>query len=233
MQTEMKAVYLSGGGDEKQSFPLDEAFVNDIPQGGRILYIPIALRNHSKYENAPKWFSALLLSHGRGDIHVDVCTDLVGKKADDVMSYHAIYIGGGNTWSLMKELRDAHFDIALAEYRKVGILYGGSAGAIITGKRIDTQRDSNTVQWVETNGMGYVYDYSIACHFKDTQIEMYKDWVCANNLPLICLSEESGILVNQDTAQSIGSTVSVIHPQSQEVRVFEPEDTFSLNSLQI
>ena len=233
MQTEMKAVYLSGGGDEKQSFPLDEIFISEIPQGGRILYIPIALRNHPKYIHAPAWFSALIGSHGRGDIHVDICTDLSGKKVNDLIPYDAVYIGGGNTWSLMKEVRDAHFDAALAEYRRVGIIFGGSAGAIIMGKRIDTQRDSNTVQWTDTHGMDYVHGYSIACHFKDMQIEMYRDWVRSNKVPLICLSEESGVLVHQGSARSIGSNVSVIHPQSQEVLVFEPEDTFSLSSLQM
>lgn len=228
MQTEMKAIYLSGGGDENQSFPLDKIFMSNIPNNGRILYVPIALRNHPKYTRAPEWFTDLIGSHARADIHVDVCTDLTGKKLDDLLPYHAIYIGGGNTWSLMKEVRDAHFDAVLAEYRRAGILYGGSAGAIIMGKKIDAQRNSNTVQWVDTNGLCYIGGYSVACHFEDIQTEMYRDWVRTNNLPLICLSEESGALVYQDTVRSVGSAVKVIDPQCQEVLVFEPEDTFSL-----
>jgi len=41
-------MYLSGGGNEQQSFPLDKFFFNALPVGGRFLYVPIALRGHKR-----------------------------------------------------------------------------------------------------------------------------------------------------------------------------------------
>jgi hypothetical protein len=43
-------IYLSGGGDETQSFLLDKFFFSRIPKGGKFLYIPVALRGHKKWK---------------------------------------------------------------------------------------------------------------------------------------------------------------------------------------
>jgi len=51
-----------------------------------------------------------------------------------------IYIGGGNTFKLLKELKESGFDKELLKFIKEGKpVYGGSAGALILGKNILTK----------------------------------------------------------------------------------------------
>ena len=59
---------------------------------------------------------------------IDMCTDLSKIKSLD--EYTGVFIGGGNTFKLLKEIRESKFDILLEKYLKNGgFVYGGSAGA--------------------------------------------------------------------------------------------------------
>lgn len=140
---------------------------------------------------------SVLTLHGRQDIKVELWDSLAANIEPDLSKYAAIYIGGGNTWNLTKELAETNFvnnlNIFLA---KGGMVYGGSAGAIILGKRIDTQEDKNLIGWTATNGFSLVGDYSFACHFKEDQLERYRAWAQSHQLPIICLPEDGGVISN-------------------------------------
>ena len=127
-------IYLSGGGNEKQSFPLDKFFFSSLPENGRFLYIPIALRGHKLYPTAHLWMKSVLELHNRNDVQFETADDLSKYGFENLKVFNGIYIGGGNTWSLMKELKDSGFSNALIQYiQSGGKVYGGSAGAIIFG----------------------------------------------------------------------------------------------------
>ncbi|WP_236809547.1 Type 1 glutamine amidotransferase-like domain-containing protein [Bacillus glycinifermentans] len=71
--------------------------------------------------------------------------------------FSAVYIGGGNTFRLLKHVTDTRFNDILQSYAKRGgIVYGGSAGAIILGKHIMTcsHMDDNNVGLNEFDGWG-------------------------------------------------------------------------------
>src|SRR3989339_1113634 len=137
-------IYLSGGGNEHQSFPLDNFFFNALPKKGFFLYIPIALRGHKLFSTAPAWMKGLITLHKRRDLTFKTVINLQKYKFENLVNINGIYIGGGNTWLLMQELKDSRFADVLNQYLKTGVLlYGGSAGAIVFGKKIDTQNDKN------------------------------------------------------------------------------------------
>jgi len=49
-----------------------------------------------------------------------------------LQKYDTVYIGGGDTFKLLKLIRESGFDEKLLRYYKSGgAIYGGSAGAII------------------------------------------------------------------------------------------------------
>src|SRR5690606_2508300 len=99
---------------------------------------------------------------------IEMLTDLKCHSIEDLKQYSAVYIGGGNTFSLLKDLRTFHFDEVLREYIKSGgIVYGGSAGAIILGADIMTcaHLDSNNVDLKDYRAFNLINDFAIWCHY--------------------------------------------------------------------
>lgn len=62
----------------------------------------------------------------------------------DIMGYDFIYMIGGNTFYLLKEIRECEFDVKLRNAIENDVVYvGSSAGSIIMGNTIETARDKN------------------------------------------------------------------------------------------
>ena len=206
-------LYLSGGGNDDQSFPLDILFFKEIPTEGKFFYVPIALRGHRLYPGAADWMKGIVKKHGREDIVFDTADDLSIVTRNDLAGYNAIYIGGGNTWLLMQEMRESGFDKLLDEYiHSGGVVYGGSAGAIVLGKRVDTHDDANEVGVSDMDGMDVLSGYSVACHFKSEQEDRFAAWAETNRLPILCLPEDAGIAVVAGVATCIGSACALFAP---------------------
>ena len=91
-------LFLSGGGNEQQSFPLDEIFFSSLPENANILYIPIALRGHQLYPTASMWIQSVIQLHNRNDIKIETMDEPEKYNFDKVKSFDAIY----------PELRNAH-----------------------------------------------------------------------------------------------------------------------------
>lgn len=190
-------IILSGGGDQHKSLALDGFFFGKIPKNGTILYIPIALRGHRLFEGAESWFKSITTLHNRNDIRVETMTDL---SADiSLENFDAIYIGGGNTWNLWKEIKDYHFDEFIFSFLslKNKILYGGSAGAIICGNDISCQSDTKEID-TDTTGLQLLGGYSVSCHYEDNRKEFVKSWHSEKGDDVIALSEDGGIIFNEE-----------------------------------
>lgn len=214
MQNMMKdnRIYLSGGGNEKQSFPLDKFFFDTFPKNGSFLYIPVALRGNKLYPTAHIWMKSILEIHERNDIQFETADDLSKYRLEDLKSFDAIYIGGGNTWSLMQELMDSGFSQELISYIKNGgVVYGGSAGAIVLGKNIDTHDDENKINLKDTSGFNLLSDYSVACHYIDKQSDRFKDWAISHKSPILCLPEEAGLMFGNDSILCVGTKPCVMY----------------------
>ena len=222
-------IYLSGGGNEHQSSTLDKFFFDSIPQGGSFLYIPIALRGHKLFPTANLWMNGILEMHKRTDIEFETLDNPLSKNINDLEKFDAIYIGGGNTWSLMKEFRESGFSELLVQYCNSGkSVYGGSAGAIILGAKINTHDDKNEVGWLDNDGLNLFKKYSIACHFKDEDGERFKNWATENNLPIICLFEETGLIINNRGIECVGTKPFILYTSQGEKFVKESGETLSL-----
>jgi dipeptidase E len=222
-------IYLSGGGNEKQSFPLDKFFFDILPKSGSFLYIPIALRGHKLYLTADLWMKGVLELHERTDVQFEIATTLSKYNLEILKKFDGIYIGGGNTWSLIQELRDSGFANILIEYfQDGGKIYGGSAGAIILGKRIDTHDDDNNVGLQNTLGFNVLNNFSVTCHFRDDQNSRFKVWAVKNNLPIICLPEETGLLIQKNVAFCVGTKSCIVYLADGAQKEINPEKSFNL-----
>ncbi|HWO75875.1 MAG TPA: Type 1 glutamine amidotransferase-like domain-containing protein, partial [Bacillus sp. (in: firmicutes)] len=120
----MGKVFLSGGGDKEQTEKIDKDFVKQINPNKPLLYIPIAMEGAIPYEDCFEWINGVLKPMGIQNI--TMWTDLKNKSLEELNQFSAIYIGGGNTFSLLNDLRNSKFDELLNEYiENEGIVYGG------------------------------------------------------------------------------------------------------------
>jgi dipeptidase E len=186
-------IILSGGGDEKQSLLLDNFFFQKIKDNGSILYIPIALRGHRYFDGADQWFKGVLSLHNRKDINITTIKDL--NNSLDLNNFDAVYIGGGNTWNLFKEIKESGFDKNLKDFSSLPdkILYGGSAGAIIFGKYISCQHDEKLID-IEDSGLDLIGDNSVACHYETSRDGDIENWYDEKMSNVIAISEDSEVI---------------------------------------
>ena len=191
---------LSGGGESKDVIHLDEYFAKQIGLKGIVLYIPVAMeKSVYSYAQCFDWFSTTYNYYGIKNI--EICTNLSSIKTLD--QYTAVFIGGGNTFKLLNEIKKSKFDVKIIDYiNNDGFVYGGSAGAIIFGSCIKSAyyNDVNNVDLKDINGLNLAGGKDIWCHYSE------KDNNYIENYPndLFILYEESGLIIQDNKIQSIG-----------------------------
>lgn len=196
-------LFLSGGGNQKQTYALDEIFSKGIK---KILYIPVAWKNND-FESCLKWFNHMLSLHKK-KAEVKMLIDLNEKV--DLEDYDAVYIGGGNTFKLLKKIKESKFNKKLLDYyKKGGTIYGGSAGAIIQGADIKTallckDKDVNNVGLKNTSGLNLINNFDIQCHFEDNQLKEHQEYIKKTKREIIAIPEESALLVENKKLKVIG-----------------------------
>jgi dipeptidase E len=205
----MIKLILAGGGDAPDSKLADEFFVNMIPKGKKMLYIPIAMppSEHS-FDECFDWLKSVF--NPLKFIDIVMWTDLSDKGYEDLKPFGAIYIGGGNTFSLLSDLRNTEFIELLKKFIADGrILYGGSAGAIILGKDIGTAAlgkyaDENLVNLTDTSGLDLVNGYDVHCHYEEKYDKEIFGYIKKHNSKIIAIPEKLGLLVEDGKIKVIG-----------------------------
>ncbi|MED3960953.1 Type 1 glutamine amidotransferase-like domain-containing protein [Niallia taxi] len=90
---------------------------------------------------------------------IKMWTDLSNRTLENQKQFSAIYIGGGNTFSLLNAIRISRLDKALEEFiENEGVIYGGSAGAIILGSNIMAcaHMDANNANLQNFEGLNHM-----------------------------------------------------------------------------
>ena len=167
MNTEINHIFLAGGGGAEESRLLDEQFVRLLDLAKPLVYMPNAMRSKS-YQACLEWFRSVM--EPLGIVAIEMWDDLRSSRPTGEIA--GVYIGGGDTVKLLREIRTAGFDGYLREVALKGIpLYGGSAGAIILGEDIRTAPEASQLSETETVGLGIIKGYSIFCHYKTEDLE--------------------------------------------------------------
>lgn len=205
-------LFLGGGGNGKQSFEVDKLFLRGIKD---ILYIPVAWKNED-YSGCLNWFNGMMSQHKK--LNIEMLTDLSRNvKLED---YDAVYIGGGNTYKLLKKIKESQFDKKLLEYyQRGGNVYGGSAGAIIWGRNISSasrgiDSDENLVNLEDISGLNILDGIEIQCHYRSSQLRKEKEYSKSTGITIIGIPEESGVLVQDHKMKAIGTKpITLITPE--------------------
>lgn len=158
----------------------------------KVLFIPFALYDRDAYAStARERFRKM--GYGLDSIHIATDAQQAVNDAE------AIFVGGGNTFRLLKALYDA--DVLQLIQRRVsgGVPYiGSSAGSNIAGPTIKTTKDMPIVQPPSFDALGLV-PFQISPHFLDpdptskhmgeTQEERILQFLEENDTPVAGLRE--------------------------------------------
>ena len=125
---------LNGGGTGEQVADARRLLNSVIDNNKKILYIPFAWPDPT-YNGCLEFMTEELSDVNKLGIDMVTSTDeLMNKNFSD---YACLYIGGGNTYKLLNDLKISGAFDKIKKYllEDNGIIYGGSAGAIIFGNR--------------------------------------------------------------------------------------------------
>jgi dipeptidase E len=220
--SESKRVLLISNSKLHGSGYLDHAeaeirsFLSDLK---RVLFVPYALYDRDAYAStARKRFQRM--GYDLTSIH----TAPDARQA--VNDTDAIFIGGGNTFRLLKCLYD--FDVLKTIQIRVaaGMPYvGSSAGSNVAGPTIKTTKDMPIVQPPSFDALGLV-PFQISPHYLDpdpnsthmgeTQEERIVQFLEENNTPVAGLREGAIVRVENDTTILRGSSGARIFRKGHE-----------------
>ena len=178
-------------------------FVKDCKS--EIVFVPFAAVGFSYDDYTAKVNEALT--------SVDVSVKGIHEYESPIEAVHnasAIFVGGGNTFALLKKMYELGLVEAIAEKANAGTPYcGWSAGSNVAGKTICTTNDMPVVEPMSFNALNLV-SYQINPHYTDktipnhggeTRMQRLQEFIAANlNENVVCLPEASFVRVNGSKA---------------------------------
>lgn len=202
-------LFLGGGGGGNDSIELDKKFVASLDLSKPLLYIPIAIDTVKyPYSGCIAWLSDVLGPLGVKDIVMWVEEDLKTKTKSDFSQFSGIYIGGGNTYKLLKELKEfGTFDILLSLAKEGVPIYGGSAGAIILAKTIIPAGylDENNVGITDFSALNLAQGYDVWCHYTGGEDSSIREYMSKYDLgKVVAIPENAGVVVSDEEIEIVG-----------------------------
>lgn len=184
----------------------------------KVLFVPFALYDRDAYAAmAMERFKRM--GYDLRSVHTAIDPEAALNSTD------AIFIGGGNTFRLLKCLYD--FNLLAPIQRRVedGMPYvGSSAGSNVAGPTIKTTKDMPIVQPPSFDALGLV-PFQISPHYQDpdpnsthmgeTQEERILQFLEENDTPVAGLREGAMVRVENGTMTLKGSTGARIFRKSE------------------
>ena len=178
-----------------------EPFIREFLGDRKVVaFVPFAAHDHAAYT------AKIAERLGRTGFDVVPLAEL--DRAD------AIFVGGGNTFRLLKTLYERNL---LADIRKriqAGLSYiGSSAGSVITSPTIRTTNDMPIVQPPSLDALGLV-PFQLNCHYLDpdpssthkgeTREERLREFHEENPTAVVGLREGTCLRIDDDRATLVG-----------------------------
>ena len=199
--------YLDHVEEEIKSFLFDAA---------KVLFFPFALHDRDNYAAKAKARFAVM-GYSLEAAHP------VPHTGEAIEQTDAIFVGGGNTFRLLKALQDLDLLDAIRRKVKAGAPYiGSSAGSNVAGPTIKTTKDMPIVQPRSFDSLGLV-PFQISPHFQDpdlnskhmgeTQEERILQFLEENETPVIGIREGAWLICENGTVTLNGENGARIFRQ--------------------
>lgn len=200
----MKNILLTSTGLEHKT--IAEKFVDIAPKSTKelkILFIPTASRTEEEKVFVKKSFDELL-SVGVKPNNIfwfnadDISTHLNNTEID------CIYVCGGNTFYLLKKLKEINYFFKIKQWVNEGLFYvGTSAGSVIASSDINyiLCMDTNDCQLKDTTGFSFLSS-SLIPHYTD-EFSSAVDLLINKGLEVITISDNQAIVIQGDKIEKI------------------------------
>lgn len=188
---------------------VEEEIKNFLGNTKAVLFFPFALYDRDAYAaKAKDCFMAM--GYSLESVHGATSPRQAVEKAD------AFFIGGGNTFRLLKALQDIELIEPIRRKVNDGTPYiGSSAGSNVAGPTIKTTKDMPIVQPRSFDALGLV-PFQISPHFLDpdpnsthmgeTQEERILQFLEENETPVVGMREGAWVLVENGLMTLGGSS---------------------------
>lgn len=201
-------LFLCGGGSGKELQDSYHKLSTLLDLNKLVLYIPLALPN-DKYDSCYEWFKEEKTYFSTSKFKMVRSNKELSKL--NFNDYSMIFIGGGNTFKLLKELKEYNIENKIVNYlNDGGIIFGGSAGAIIFGKSIKTviNDDENIVDLDDLKGFNLIGNKSLLCHLNDENLlkndELLKE--LSKDYKILYLNDDNVLYIHNNKEYMYGSS---------------------------
>ena len=205
--------------------------IRDILGSARhVLFFPYALHDRDGYAaKAADRFAAM--GYEMSSAHAESDPQKAVAKTD------AIFVGGGNTFRLLKALQDLGWIEPIRKRVREGAPYiGSSAGSNVAGPTIKTTKDMPIVQPRSFDALGLV-PFQISPHFQDsdpssthmgeTQEERILQFLEENETPVLGMREGAWVRVENGSVLLKGSKGARIFRRGKVPMEAAPGDEIS------
>lgn len=215
---------LNGGGKGDIVKDARQKLNSIIDHNKKALYIPLAWPDPT-YNGCLEFMTNELSDVQKAGIEMIKSADeLLNKNFKD---YAFIYIGGGNTYKLLNDLKTSGAFEKIQRYliEDDGIVYGGSAGAILFGKDLDSCNtdDSNDVGLEDNSGFDMLNGYSLLCHYTNREpkrLEESRKYLLnlSKQKPIYALPEEDTIFIDGSNMEIFGTKPYYEFKNGEEIK---------------
>lgn len=187
----------------------------------RVSFVPFAIFDRDGY------VAKIRERLGRIGIAVDQVRTL-----RDLETAESIFVGGGNTWRLLKTLQDMNALEVIRHRVRDGVPYmGSSAGTNIAGPTIKNTNDMPIVQPRSFEALGLVR-YQLNPHYQDadpssthmgeTREQRLLEYLEENEVPVLAIREGTMLRVDDDITAVRGSRNARIYRRGSAPEEIEP-----------
>jgi len=177
------------------------------PSESKVCFIPTAA---DQKEN--KWFLDVdkkrLEELGFSVTELDIKGENEKSLTDKFKSFDVVYVEGGNTFYLLKHMRDCGFKEAIKTFLDRGGVYLGlSAGSITMGQNIESSvwkgKNNNEVDLKDFTGLNFV-PFVVCVHIDESNMELIKEKAKETGYPVIALTDKQAFLVDGQKQEIVG-----------------------------
>jgi dipeptidase E len=195
--------------------PFMRAFLGDAR---RVAFVPFAAHDHDAY--------TIKVRDRLARMELDVVS------IDDLDRADAVFVGGGNTFRLLKTLYDRDLLKTIRDRVHAGLPYvGASAGTVIAAPTMQTTNDMPIVEPPSFAALGLI-DFQINPHYLDpdpqsthhgeTREERIREYLEENAGPVVGLREGSMIQVEDGVTTLVGEKSARLFRRSEDPVEIQP-----------
>lgn len=165
-------------------------------ENSKVLFIPTALGD----EFSPNKYFDELINFGFKSENIIIFNHKKAREYID-LKIDILYISGGNTFTLLKTIKECGFINEIKKYLEIGVLgICRSAGTHLMTKNVEhiLNFDENKVCLEDFDAMG-IFDGIVFCHYTEEREEFYNKAVEENKYNVYKITDEEVIIIDNES----------------------------------